>query len=154
MEQAELLLESWIKLTCLIKNSRMTKDLSYNEALIMFFLYKQHEKDPTQAVAVKDLLKNTGMIKSLLNRTLNTLEKKELLKRIRNTEDKRALYVQCIPENLEQFLKVHRNSVSIAGKIIDLIGKKDSELFINIIHKLLKKSQDLGEFYYDSFQKE
>ncbi|MBQ5320900.1 MAG: MarR family transcriptional regulator [Oscillospiraceae bacterium] len=130
------LLNSWVKLSGLIKNNRITKGLMYNEATVMLLLYNRYVEDGIGLTSVKEIIKETGMLKSLLNRTLNSLEKKGLLQKIHGTNDKRKLFVKCVKDKLDVFLEVHNSSLKLAEGIIQVIGKEDAEKFISIVKKL------------------
>ena len=48
MEQNEKtlqLLRSWVQLSGILKNSRFTKELPYNEAIVMLMLYEKYQHD-------------------------------------------------------------------------------------------------------------
>lgn len=133
---AEKLLEAWITLTGIIKNSRITTGLLYNEAVIMNILYKSYCNDGVGIVSVKEITQKTRMLKSLVNRTVNSLQKKGFLHRCDMPGDKRVAYVRCAEEKINIFLKVHRSSLAHAENIISIIGEKDTEAFIRIVEKI------------------
>lgn len=135
-KQAEKLISAWVKLTSVLKNTRITKELPYNEAIIMMLLYGRYKKDPQGAVSVKEIIEETKMLKSLANRTINSLEKKGLLTRCVLSGDKRIAYVRCSEENLDAYLKVHNESLGHAQNIIDIIGEEDTETFLKIVKKI------------------
>lgn len=108
----------------------------YNEATVMLLLYNRYVEDGIGLTSVKEIIKETGMLKSLLNRTLNSLEKKGLLQKIHGTNDKRKLFVKCVKDKLDVFLEVHNSSLKLAEGIIQVIGKEDAEKFISIVKKL------------------
>ena len=135
--KSEKLLASWVKLSGIIKNSRITKGLMYNEAVVMYFLYSSFKEDSEGAVSIKEIVEKTRMQKSLVNRTVNSLEETGLLIRCSAEGDRRMTYVKCVGERLETFLKVHEESLSIAENIIDIIGEEDAEAFNRIVEKLL-----------------
>ena len=113
ISREEMLLESWVRLSSILKNNRITKDLAYNESIVMLILYRRFQSDPTSHVSIQDIIHITNMKKSLVNRTINSLEKMNLLVRIQNIKDKRTQYVQCVKENLDTFLKVHQESLKV-----------------------------------------
>lgn len=143
LNQAEKLLESWVKINSLIKNSRITKGLSYNESIIMMYLYKQHIKGNDKGISIKEIITQTNMLKSLVTRTINSLEQKSLLEKCEGETDKRTVYVRIVQDNIDTFLKVHQNSVLIASKIIEIIGTEDADNFIKIINKVEKAQEKL-----------
>mgnify|MGYP000822285788 CR=1 FL=1 len=67
------LILSWVKLSGIIKNNRITTGLKYNEAIVMLILYSSYLKDGVGLVSVQDIIKETGMLKSLVNRTLSLI---------------------------------------------------------------------------------
>lgn len=130
------LILSWVKLSGIVKNSRITSGLKYNEAIVMLSIYSRYLLDGEGLTSVQDIIKETGMLKSLTNRTLGELEKQGLIVYTKGTHDRRTKYVKCVEEKLPVFLEVHNSSVKVAEKIIDIIGEDDTETFINIVNKL------------------
>lgn len=141
--QAADLLLAWVQLSGILKNSRFTKDLSYNESIIMLHLYGQWQQDGEGLLSMKELVSRTGMLKSLVNRTVNALEEKGLLQRCHQPGDKRILYLRCCHENLEEFLKVHHSSIAIAQSIQEIIGPEDTDAFIRIVDKITASGYQL-----------
>lgn len=131
-KQTAQLLQAWVRLSGILKNTRFTKGLSYNESIIMLHLY-EHDGG---TLSVKEIIARTGMLKSLVNRTINSLEEKGLLERFHQQGDKRALYVRCRKDNLDEFLKVHHSSIAIARSIEEIIGPEDTAAFIRIVDKI------------------
>lgn len=138
MEQSQTLqlLRSWVQLSGILKNSRFTKELPYNEAIVMLMLYEKYQQDGKGILSVKEITTSTRMLKSLVNRTINALENKGLLIRCQSQGDKRIGYVQCVEEQLGVFLQVHASSMEIAKQISIIIGPEDTEAFIRIVQKL------------------
>lgn len=134
--QADQLLRSWVKLSSMLKNTRITKGLMYNEATVMLLLYNRYQEDGEGLISIKEITAETRMLKSLVNRTINSLEKKGLLERCEGSGDKRVIYVRCIREKLPVFLEVHNSSLGLAQGIINIIGSEDTEAFIRIVQKL------------------
>lgn len=136
--QTLALLQAWVQLSGMLKNSRFTKELPYNEAIIMLLLYERFCADGVGIVSVKEITTSTRMLKSLVNRTINSLVDKGLLERCESNGDRRIGYVRCIQEKLNVFLQVHHSSMTIAEEIIQIIGPEDTEAFIRIVEKLAK----------------
>ena len=53
--QAEKLLEAWVTLSGIIKNSRVTKGLQYNEAIVMNVIYNRYTQDGQGIVSIKEI---------------------------------------------------------------------------------------------------
>lgn len=77
----EELLSAWVRLTAILKNGRITQGMQYNEAIVMLHAYKRFEQDGEGLVSFKELLAETKMLKSLLNRTVDSLVKKGFLEK-------------------------------------------------------------------------
>lgn len=133
----ERLLQAWVTLSGILKNNRITTGtLVYNEAIVMLAIYKRYLADGVGLTPVQEIIRETNMLKSLVNRTLNSLEKKGLIERCRSTEDKRTQQVRCVRENINVFLEVHNESLKVAKAVIDIIGSEDTEHFVRIVDKL------------------
>ncbi|MBO5743892.1 MAG: MarR family transcriptional regulator [Clostridia bacterium] len=142
-QKCETLIKSWVKLSAMVKNSRITKGLVYNEAIIMLLIYERYQKDGEGVISIKEITKETNMLKSLVNRTINSLEQKGFIERCEKSGDKRMVYVKCIADRLETFLIIHKGSIDIATQIIDIIGDEDTNAFIRIVNKLEKAGYNL-----------
>lgn len=139
-KRAESLLVAWVSLSGILKNTRITKGLMYNEATVMLMLYKRYCEDGVGLTSIKEITQKTKMLKSLVNRTINSLEQKQLLERVEGTGDRRMAYVKCVESKLDVFLQVHNSSLEVAQNIIDIIGEEDTESFVRIV----KKIEDAG----------
>ena len=145
MEQAQTLqlLRAWVQLSGILKNSRFTKELPYNEAIVMLMLYEKYQQDGVGILSVKEITSSTRMLKSLVNRTINALETKGLLLRCKSEGDKRIAYVRCVEDQLGLFLQVHASSMEIAQQISTIIGPEDTQAFIRIVQKLQQAGYSL-----------
>ena len=136
MRREENLLEAWVSLSSILKNNRITKGLMYNESIIMLLAYRKYQTSEEKKISLKEIIHTTNMQKSLVNRTVNALIDKNLLERVQSEGDKRIQYVQCVKENIETFLMVHKESLHIVSEIVSIIGEKDTDTFISIVNKL------------------
>ena len=142
-DKCENLIKSWVKLSAMVKNSRITKGLVYNEAIVMLLAYERYRKDGEGLISIKEITKETNMLKSLVNRTVNSLEQKGFLERCQRQGDKRMVYVKCVVQKLETFLIIHKGSIDIATEIINIVGEEDTNAFIRIVNKLEKAGYNL-----------
>ena len=133
MEDKSLaLIHAWVQLSGILKNSRFTKGLGYNEAIVMLQLLESNGSP----ISIKEITTKTRMLKSQVNRTVNALVSKGLLQRCEGQGDRRICYVRAVKEKLDVCLNVHASSVEIAKKIGNIIGPEDTEAFIRIVNKL------------------
>lgn len=131
----EELIIGWVRLTGVLKNTRITKGMVYNEAIVMLFLYHKYREDGVGCVPFKEIVEKTGMLKSLCNRSVASLEKKGFVVRSEG-KDKRTTYVCPVEEKLPAYLEVHARSVALARRIVDLIGTEDANAFVRIAGKV------------------
>ena len=128
---------SWIRLTGILKNTRLTQGMIYNEAIVMLLVNRKYQEDGIGLVSFRDIAKETKMLKSLVNRTLDSLVEKGLLTRSDGEIDRRTTYVRPVPENLEHYLTVHQHTLDMVERIIHIIGEEDAEAFIRLTNKLV-----------------
>lgn len=138
MEQPleEQVITAWVRLTGLLKNTRITKGMVYNEAIVMLFAYNRYREDGIGVISFKEIVAETRMLKSLVNRTIDSLVAKGYLARCEG-KDKRTTFVRILPENIGEYLDVHKQSLSLASHMIGIIGREDAEAFVRIVNKIL-----------------
>ena len=134
-ELEESLIIAWVKLTGLLKNTRMTRGMIYNEAIVMMIAYNRFRQDGEGLVSFKEIVSQTQMLKSLVNRTIDSLVSKGFLERCDGV-DKRTTFVKPVVKNLGPFLEVHNRSLALARSIIGVIGTEDAETFVKISSKI------------------
>ena len=132
----ESLITAWVRLTSVLKNTRITQGMNYNEAIVMNITYRRFLEDGEGLTSFKSIVGETKMLKSLVNRTIDSLVAKELLERC-DGADRRTTFVRPVKKNLEEFLRVHEQSLGIAQAIVSIIGKKDAETFVRISEKIV-----------------
>lgn len=132
----EQVLSAWISLNALLKDSRVSKKMPYNEAVVMRIVLERFNADGVGRTPVQLIIKETQMLKSLVNRTINALCQQGYLEKQRDDRDGRSLFVLPVPEKLPDFLEVHQHSLSLVQNIIDIIGQEDAEHFVRICRKL------------------
>lgn len=131
----ENLIAAWVSLTSVLKNSRLTQGMNYNEAIVMLLAYRRYLADGQGLISFKEITQETKMLKSLVNRTIDSLEKKGFLKRFSGA-DKRMTFVCVVQENLDKYLSVHEQSLQIARQIVEIIGEESAKTFIDIAGKI------------------
>lgn len=136
-ELNENIILSWVQLNAILKDSRITHGLAYNEAIIMLLLYHEHKQNGSGRLPLSTVIAKTKMLKSLANRTVSALESKGLLIKAENPDDKRAIDLIAVPERAETFLDVHKKSLLIANEIRNAIGNEDAKTFIRIVNKII-----------------
>jgi DNA-binding MarR family transcriptional regulator len=124
MERAEEILSAWLRLSNNVCNDRFVKHLTYNESLVCNIIYNQLKKYPDKFLTATDLCKQTRLIKSQMNRTINELEKKGLIVREQSLTDKRKLYVKFQESTLPEYEKSHNEILKIVDAIMEEVNKK------------------------------
>lgn len=132
----EQLLRAWIGVNGMLKNSQATRELTYNEAVVMKLVYDRYQADGVGRTAVGSIVLETNMLKSLVTRTVGALCAKGYLIRERDGADARALFVRPSASHLPDFLAVHRRSLALARQIIDVVGPEDAAAFVRMYEKL------------------
>lgn len=124
---SETLLSSWLKLSTSIHHSRIVSALSYNESLICSVLARHMASEQKKPLTATDLCRETKMLKSQMNRTLNQLEEKLMIRRERSTSDKRQVHILLNPEQVNAFQKQHQEILASVAHIVDELGEKEAE---------------------------
>lgn len=140
----EELLDAWLKLSMVVSNRRLTESLPYNEALVCHILYMQ-EKEGKELLTATDLCNETRMLKSLMNATLNSLERKGMTQRIRSTSDRRQVFVKLKDERKDIYLKEHERILKLVDEIICSVGEEEIKKIIPVLYAIMSSVQEITE---------
>ena len=133
---------SWVRLTGILKNTRLTQDLIYNEAIVMLIVYRKYRMDGKGVVSFRELAAETKMLKSLVNRSIDSLVEKKLLARTEGSSDRRMTFVRPVLENFDVYMKEHRHTIETVSELIKTIGEEDAEAFVRLAAKIEEKFPD------------
>lgn len=139
---AEEILSEWIKVTSVIQNARIVRYLTYNEALVCNYLWRQLDAEPDYLTPTR-LCKMTGITKSLMNRIIKSLEEKKLIEYIRPTNDRRCTPVRFNREKESLFLMVHNNSIETVNKLIEVLGDEKAERILEALRDITSGAQQV-----------
>ena len=145
MEQMvnEKVLEAWLRLSTTISNERIVSKMPYNEALICGILYYNEKSQRKETITATELCTRVRMLKSQMNRTLNSMEEKGLIFRERSAEDKRQVYVTLNMENVEIYEQQHREILEFVGTLMERIGKDKAAEIVRLFHLIADTADEV-----------
>lgn len=132
----ESLLNSWLRLSTSINNARLVSEMTYNESLICNILYKQAKNDYEEAITATTLCQMTNMLKSQMNRTLNQLEKKNMITRVRSEKDKRQIFISMNLNQCHAYEKQHVQILRILDAVITQMGSQKTQQAIQTLNQI------------------
>lgn len=141
----ESLLQVWLQLSTSVINSRIVSELPYRESLVCNMLYMNALQTPDRLLTATDLCEMTNMLKSQMNRTLNSLEEKKLIIRERSSADKRQVFVKFHPDSSDLYLKQHNKILKMLDTIIAQFGEDQTREIIRLISSFLEVSETILE---------
>lgn len=139
---SERLLHAWLRVSTTIVNSRVVSELSYNETLVCHMLCRGAMENPDRRLTATDLCAGTKMLKSQMNRTLNSLEAKGMISRERSSDDRRQVLVSLNMDRLGPYELQHDRILQILGHIIDEMGEERTEEIIGIFSHIADIADD------------
>ena len=139
MKKNEQVLEAWLQMTTVINNERITPDLPYNESMICRYLYQNQDIN----VTATDLCNYMRMQKSQMNRTLTSMEKKELITRIRSEDDNRKIYVSLNDSMIKIYKKQHEKILKIVDELFEKIGYEKQPEVIELFDLITQTAKEM-----------
>ena len=139
----EKVLSAWLKLSTAICNERIVSELPYNESLVCGILHENAVDHPEEKITATDLCEKTNMQKSLMNRTLNSLEEKGLIFRKRSEKDKRQVFVSMNMDNAEVYERQHKNILRVVDEIVEKVGKEKADEIISLFTLISNKAKEV-----------
>lgn len=130
-QMQETLLHAWMSMEVCIRGNRLLSDLSMNEMLICNTLYQRQD----EGVTATELCASTRLLKSQMNRVLNTMEYQGLICRERATHDKRVVYIRLADEAIPRYLREHDHVLDIVGAACSALGEADAKALAALMSK-------------------
>ena len=139
----EKVLNAWLRLSTTICNERIVSEMPYNESLICGILHHNALAHPEKKITATELCEKTNMQKSLMNRTLNSLEEKGLIFRKRSEKDKRQVFVSMNMDNAEVYERQHKNILRVVDEIVEKIGKEKADEIVSLFTLISNKAKEV-----------
>ena len=134
-EQNEKLLGAWLRLSTAINNDRLSSDLPYNEALLCNILYSSQQKSPNSGLTATDLCRYAKMLKSQMNRTLQSMEEKGIICRQRSNADHRQVFI-TLNRASDLYQKQHEKIMDVVNRIAEKLEPDQVNDIIDIFTKI------------------
>ncbi len=122
-EIGEQLIKAWLNLSSTVWNRRVVSYMTFNEMSVCSLLKYQMDEDPQNRLTATDLCEKTRLFKSQMNKVLNTMETRGLIKRVRSDKDKRFVYIELTEEGVKQYLKEHEEIMTTIDSLVDAVGE-------------------------------
>lgn len=142
----ETLLGAWLTLSAVLRNERFVEELSFNEAFLCGILERQRAACPDAPyLPMRDLCRETRMLKSQLNKVIMDLEEKGLATRRRLVGDRRLVYVELTQAGRALYAREHARILEIVDKVIFQLGEAESENTIACLYGIIRAVDALME---------
>lgn len=134
VKRQEELLKAWIRMSICIRGNRILEEISMNEMIICNMLFQRHQegKEPLTAT---ELCEQTRLLKSQINKILSEMEHRNLIRRIRSSQDKRKVYIRLHEDNIQAYLAEHQRVMKVMEAIADGMGEEKLEQLTQLIHQ-------------------
>lgn len=139
----EELLNAWIRLSSVIKTDQFVSDMTYNEAVICNLLYRNLQRPDSLRLTATDLCRETGMLKSQMNRTLNDMEKRGLIARERSGKDKRRILISLNPSRIEKYERQHQKNLALVDRLLDQVGREKGQNILDLFTRIADTAQQM-----------
>lgn len=95
-----------------------------------------HEKSvqkniPDGNITATDIVNQTSMLKPQVNKILDSLESRKLIKRQRSDKDKRYVFISLTPYGRRQYLHEHKNIIDLIEQLISSLGENNTRKLIS-----------------------
>ena len=104
-QRQEELLQSWIDMSLRIRGNRLVSGFSFNEIVICRILYTEQLQGGSPVTAA-DLCRRMQLLKSQINKILTSMEKRELIERVRSESDRRVVNIVILDEGRRRLQQI------------------------------------------------
>lgn len=139
----EAVLSAWLRLSRVICNERIVSDLPLNESLLCNAIYRSLREDPARKITATWLCSELKMQKSLMNRTLTSLEEKCIISRERSEDDKRNVYITLNRDHADIYEGQHKRILNLVDTILDKMGRNKADEVLNLFHLIADTAEEI-----------
>lgn len=137
----EKLLDAWVRVSLAVNSERVVSEMPYNESVVCNILYRNERETKESRITATDLCNRTKILKSQMNRILNSLEGKGFITRERSAKDKRQVFVKFNMDKADLYVKQHAKILKLVDAFIEKFGKEKAVEIIDIFNGI----SDLAE---------
>lgn len=142
-EDAETLLDAWLSVSAVIQNKRLVTELPYNESMICKLLIDD-QRNGGNGLTATALCRATQMKKSQMNRTLTSMEARNLITRRPSENDHRSQLITIDTSNMLQFQKQHDDIIGFVSRIMNKLGPQQSREVTQALQQLASCVRNLN----------
>lgn len=133
----EKALDAWLQLLTAVNTERIVTSMTFNEAVVCNILNRNKEK----VFTATELCNKMKMQKSLMNRTLTSMEEKGWISRIRSTLDKRQVFVKWNEQANAIYEKEHEAVLNLVDRILSKVGYEKANEVIQMFSLIASVAQ-------------
>lgn len=123
-DPAEALLGSWLHMTYTIRGNRFLESLSLNSMAILNLLQQVDENEP--GMTASELIRQTGLLKSQMNKELASLKDKGIVESVENAEDGRSVYNRITQIGRRAYKAEHDRVMTLLHRIEEALGTDET----------------------------
>lgn len=122
----------------LYHNQNIQFDVFYQgEIKVLIFIAKYKDTHKNDFLLPSDISKNLNMSSPRISSILNTLEKKEFIKRDFSTIDRRKVYISITNSGYKYVQEISNKTIEVLSSLIDKLGENDTKELIRILNRLV-----------------
>lgn len=137
------MLAAWLRVTTSVSQVHQLRDLRYNEALIYNILMKNEIEHPGRRLTATDLCRESHILKSQMNRTLQCMEEKGIIERQRSTEDRRRVYTRLRPDSVI-YERQHDQVLDTVGAIAARVGTDNVDQIVDMLNAISEAAEEVS----------
>lgn len=142
-QDKERMLAAWLWVTTSVSQVHQLRDLRYNEALICNILMKNEIEHPGRRLTATDLCRESHILKSQMNRTLQCMEEKGIIERQRSTEDRRRVYTRLRPDSVI-YERQHDQVLDTVGAIAARVGTDNVDQIVDMLNAISEAAEEVS----------
>ncbi len=142
-QDKERMLAAWLRVTTSVSQVHQLRDLRYNEALICNILMKNEIEHPGRRLTATDLCRESHILKSQMNRTLQCMEEKGIIERQRSTEDRRRVYTRLRPDSVI-YERQHDQVLDTVGAIAARVGTDHVDQIVDMLNAISEAAEEVS----------
>lgn len=138
---SEKLASAWLALSSNVWRNRLMKEMTFNEFCICRLLHQNGEG----RVNATWLCRQTGILRSQMNRELGAMEEKNYLRRLRSEKDRRQVDILLLPAGEAVYLRQREAIMRQVDEIAARLGAENATAVAEQVQLVVQTLQTVFE---------
>lgn len=134
------LLKAWMNLALHVRENRFLAEIPFNQMALCSLL-----NDAPSGLTAAELCRETGLLKSQMNKEISALDQRGFIIRTGDPADKRRVLITLSPQGADAFSREHQRVMSLFENLSQAMGAEKTLQLAQLLNEAATEASSLIE---------